>query len=66
MKIEYRIRDENRIISKRSLGSLSFDVIHNHIYICLFEGKPTDYTNDSMNNSANTGRMNYSNKQLTV
>jgi hypothetical protein len=34
--------------------------------MCLFEGKPTDYTYDLMNNPANTSRKIYSNKQLTV
>jgi hypothetical protein len=50
------------------------------MYICLFEGKPTDYNynngtslvngssgNSMMNNSAaNAGRTNFTNKQLTV
>jgi len=44
------------------------DAIHDHIHICLFEGKPTDYMyGSSTDNPTNSsGRMNYSNKQLTV
>ena len=69
--VKIPIKDTNSIITSFVVPLIHIfhnDVIYDHNHICLFEGKPTDcnYSSSIDNPTNTTGRMSYSNKQLTV